>query len=131
MTQETWGPKIPAMSLSRVRGQPFLVSWGLMGRQEEKPPFSSSAYANAIKPIRMIALISELGCPGRGKWQGHPFHSAFTGTLCIPAFISLYLIRFYQRHSNAEKEPGNFKACFCLGSLAPALLCYRCLHPAR
>lgn len=41
---------------------------GADGQAGRKPPFSSSAHANAIKPIRMIALISELGCPGRGKW---------------------------------------------------------------
>lgn len=85
---------------------------GADGQAGRKPPFSSSAHANAIKPIRVIALISELGCPGRGKWQGHPFHSVFTGTLCIPAFISLYLIRFYQRHSNSEKRARQLQSLF-------------------
>lgn len=60
---------------------------GADGQAGRKPPFSSSAHANAIKPIRVIALISELGCSGRGKWQGHPFHSVFTGAPRIPALF--------------------------------------------
>lgn len=62
----------------------------------------------------MIALISELGCPGRGKWQGHPFRSVFTGTL----HSSIYFIIFNMILSVAlqlrEKGPVTSKPVFVL-----------------